>query len=55
MRDPLNHPSTNINNNIFANFSGGVSGATRSVSTTTSIVNGHKHIITKIQDVNVSD
>lgn len=30
----------------------GVSGASRSVSTTTSIVNGHKHTITKIIDAN---
>jgi hypothetical protein len=44
-----------INNNIFGSFNDGVSGASRSVSTTTTIVNGQKHTITKIQDADVNN
>lgn len=51
-KSAFGHPQNNdnSNNNIF-NMNG-VSGASRSVSTTTSIVNGHKHTITKIIDAN---
>ena len=49
---PFNHTQNNSNssNNIF-NMNG-ISGASRTMSTTTSIVNGHKHTITKIVDAN---
>ncbi|GAN01874.1 DnaJ homolog subfamily B member 8 [Mucor ambiguus] len=49
---PFDHPRnvSNISNNIY-NMNG-VSGASRTMSTTTSIVNGHKHTITKIIDAN---
>lgn len=50
----FNHPVNNININNLGSFNNGVSGASRSVSTTTSIVNGRKHTVTKIQDMNVS-
>ncbi|CAO3630379.1 unnamed protein product [Mucor hiemalis] len=48
----FNHPVNNININNLGSFNNGVSGASRSVSTTTSIVNGRKHTVTKIQDMN---
>ncbi|KAI7896732.1 DnaJ domain-containing protein [Mucor mucedo] len=41
-----------VNSNVFGSFNDGLSGASRSVSTTTTIVNGQKHTITKIQDAN---
>lgn len=44
-----NVQSTMMSDNLFQQ---NPSRASRSISTTTSIVNGHKHTVTKIQDVN---
>ncbi|CEP11697.1 hypothetical protein [Parasitella parasitica] len=46
-RSSFDHPQSNNVYNI-----NGMSGASRTMSTTTSIVNGHKHTITKITDAN---
>lgn len=54
--DPFSSPfhQTKGTDNIFSSLNRGIPGASRSVSTTTSIVNGRKHTITKIQDASVS-
>lgn len=53
-RDPFTSPFDHPTHSLFPSIHDGFSGASSSVSTTTTIVNGQKHTITKIHDQNVS-